>query len=86
MKLSILRIGSGYINRIDEVLFKNGIKGRILYVSGPIVDKLYGARVKYQLNSIGHVEEEIVDYNTISYSMSLAESKRQISTRQLVLE
>lgn len=73
MKSSILRIGSEYINVIDEVLFKNEIKGKILYVSGPIVDKLYGARVKYQLKSIGHVEEEIVDYNTISYSMSLAE-------------
>lgn len=73
MKPSILRIGSGYINHIVEVLFKSGLKGKMLYVSGPIVDKLYGARVKYQLSSIGYVEEEIIDYNTISYSMSLAE-------------
>lgn len=73
MRSSILRIGEGYINKIDEILFKHGLKGKILYVSGPIVAKLYGARIKYQLNSIGHVEEEIVDFNTISYSMSLAE-------------
>lgn len=73
MRPSILRIGSGYINHIDEVLFKSGLKGKILYVSGPIVDKLYGARIKYQLASIGQVEEEIVDNNSITYSMSLAE-------------
>lgn len=73
MKSSILRIGSGYINHIDEVLFKSSLKGKILYVSGPIVDKLYGARIKYQLNSIGQIEEEIVDKNSITYAMSLAE-------------
>ena len=75
MRSSILRIGSGYINHIDEVLFKSGLKGKILYVSGPIVGKLYGARIKYQLASIGQVEEEIVDNlllgNKIVFSSSL---------------
>lgn len=73
LKTSILRIGSGYINTIEEVIYNIRFTKKIIYISGPIVDKLYGSRIKYQLGLIGEVEEVIVDYNTISYSMELAE-------------
>lgn len=70
---NILKIGSGVINDISSTLAKSGIKGKLLYVSDPVVDKLYGDVVKAQLKDIGKVKEESVDYNTISYSMSVAE-------------
>lgn len=70
---NILKIGSGVINDISSTLSKSGIKGKLLYVSDPVVDKLYGDVVKAQLKDIGKVKEESVDYNTISYSMSVAE-------------
>ena len=70
---NILKIGRGVIDDISDTLQKYNVNGKILYVSDPIVDNLYGAKVKNQLKDIGTVKEEHVDYNTISYSMSVAE-------------
>ena len=52
---------------------KNHVSGRILYVSDPVVDRLFGAIVKSQLEGIGMVKEEFVEHNTINYAMSIAE-------------
>lgn len=70
---NILKIGAGTINSIADVLVKNSIGGKFLYVSDPIVDSLYGATVKNQLLQVGKVKEESVDLNSISYAMSVAE-------------
>ena len=70
---NILKIGSGVINDISSTLAKSGIKGKLLYVSDPVVDSLYGSTVKSQLEQIGRLKTETVDHNTISYSMSVAE-------------
>lgn len=68
-----LRIEPRGIERIGEVLSDNRIDGKILYVSDPTVDALFGGIVKPQLSKIGRVKEETVDYNTISYAMNIAE-------------
>lgn len=71
--MEVLKIGAGYITLVGETMKKNNISGKILYVSDPVVDNLYGDIVREQLKEIGRVKEEYVDYNTISYSMSVAE-------------
>lgn len=68
-----LKIGEDYIYQVASTLTENGISGKILYVSDPVVDKLYGEIVKEQLREVGRVKEEIVDHNTISYAMNVAE-------------
>ena len=68
-----LKIGAGNINRVEATLKENHIRGKILYVSDPVVDGLYGSIVKPQIEAVGKIKEEIVDYNTISYAMSVAE-------------
>lgn len=69
----ILKIGPGYLGRVEETLGDRGISGKLLYVSDPVVDKLYGQAVRPQLEAVGRVKEEVVDSNTISYAMSVAE-------------
>lgn len=68
-----LKIGAGCINQVSQVLDDNGISGKILYVSDPVVDGLYGQAVKDQIQEVGRLKEEYVDYNTIAYAMSIAE-------------
>ncbi len=69
----VLKIGAGYIHSVEATLKENSVSGKILYVSDPVVDKLYGDIVKPQLENVGVVKTETVDYNTISYAMSVAE-------------
>ncbi len=73
LKECALKIGENYIYQVGNTLKENDISGKILYVSDPVVDKLFGAIVKPQLENVGRVKEESVDYNTISYSMNVAE-------------
>ncbi len=68
-----LKIGQGYIHHVEETLRENKIQGKILYVSDPVVDKLYGDIVKPQIKAVGHIRVEIVDHNTIEYAMNVAE-------------
>lgn len=68
-----LKIGPGNINEVYNTLQENNIQGKILYVSDPVVDKLYGGIVKRQIGEIGKVREELVSHNTIAYAMSVAE-------------
>lgn len=73
MKPNYLKIGKGTIDLVGEVLTTNGISGKILYVADPFVDNLYGHIVRPQIESVGRLKEEMCDYNTIAYSMSIAE-------------
>ena len=73
MKSNYLKIGKGTIQTISDVLLENEIKGKILYVSDPIVDKLYGHQVKSQIQEFGKLRTEYADYNTIEYAMDIAE-------------
>ena len=68
-----IRIESGAIGKIEPLLLSESIKGKILYVSDQVVDKLYGEKVKKQIKEVGKLKEEYVDCNTIAYSMSIAE-------------
>ncbi len=68
-----LKIGPKLVYKVGTFLFENNISGKILYVSDPIVDKMFGGIVKPQLKEVGVLKEEYVDYNTISFSMSVAE-------------
>lgn len=68
-----LKIGDNCIYQVSSTLCENQISGKILYVSDPVVDKLYGDIVKEQIKEIGRIKEEIVTHNTIAYSMNVAE-------------
>lgn len=72
-KSNLLKIGKGMICKVQETLESNNICGKILYISDPIVDNLYGAVVKEQIRAVGSLKEETLSYNTISYAMSVAE-------------
>lgn len=69
----ILRISHGCMREVGDILQQAGVSGKILYVSGLITDRLYGGTVKNQLDAVGVLKEEIIDQNTISYAMSVAE-------------
>ena len=73
MKTNYLKIGCGLINSVEEALCANNISGKILYVSGCVVDKIYGAKIKNQIKQYGELKEEYVNYNTIEYAMKIAE-------------
>lgn len=73
LKPNFLKIGKKTIKLVGDTLTKNNISGKILYVADPIVDKLYGAIVKKQIKSVGRLRGELVDCNTISYAMEIAE-------------
>lgn len=68
-----LYIADGAIHHVSDMLDKNVVTGDFLYVSGPTVNRLYGAEVKKQLSEVGHFRELIIDHNTIDYSMKVAE-------------
>lgn len=68
-----LIIGRGAIDKVAAVLHDCNLSGKLLYVSDPVVDSIYGHCVRPLLAQCGTVKEELVDYNSISYAMSLAE-------------
>ena len=73
MYKKVLKIGFGFIERVKETLCENNINGKILYVSDSVVDSLFGEVVRRQIADVGQVKEELIDDNTISYAMGLAE-------------
>ena len=73
MKTNILNISSGKITEVESTLKNAKIHGKIMYVSDPYVDSLYGKVVRPQIEAVGKIKEQSVDYNTISYAMSVAE-------------
>lgn len=78
MKNNILKIGSGKIQEVEATLREASIGGKILYVYDSYVDSLYGKIVRPQIEAVGKIREQNVDYNTISYAMEVAE--RAIAT------
>ena len=73
MKSNILKIGPGKISEVESTMKGAGISGKILYVSDPYVDSLYGSIVRPQIEAVGRIKEQSVDYNTIAYAMEVAE-------------
>ncbi|MBO5374006.1 MAG: iron-containing alcohol dehydrogenase family protein [Clostridia bacterium] len=74
MKNNVLKIGQGKINEIASTLLENNISGKILYITDPVVDRLYSHIVRPQLEEVGKmVKAETVESNTIAYAMSVAE-------------
>lgn len=73
MKNNILKIGQGTISDVTSTLLEADVSGKILYVSDPYVDKLYGSIVRPQIEAVGIIKEESVSNNTISYAMNVAE-------------
>ena len=61
------------INLVCHELESSCISGKILYVSDNVVDSIYGDIVKKQIEKVGILKTEMVDNNTISYAMDLAE-------------
>ena len=68
-----MKIGPGKISEIESTLKELNITGKILYVSDPYVDSLYGSTVRPQIEAIGRIKEQSIDYNTITYAMEVAE-------------
>ena len=73
MKPNSLTIAPGCIAQAGQVLAQNHIGGKLLYVTDPQVDSLFGGVLRLQLERIGRVKEEPVTYNTIAYAMDVAE-------------
>ena len=73
MKQNVLKIGPGKIREVEGALGEAVSGGKILYVSDPYVDSLYGSSVRPQIERIGQIKEQTVDYNTIAYAMDMAE-------------
>ena len=73
-KSSSLTIEAGAIRSVAEVLSRHGMGDKkILCVSDPTVDGLYGNTVKTQIESVGTLKTELIENNTISYAMAMAE-------------
>lgn len=73
MKSQIIKIKPNALNDVGETLNEYGVSGKILYVSGKTVDKLYGEEIRKQISEIGILKEEIITDNTISYALNIAE-------------
>ncbi len=73
MKSKFLKVGNGTINAVEETLRHNNVKGKILYIADPFVDKLYGSIVRPQIEAVGRLKDQLCDYNTIAYAMDIAE-------------
>ena len=73
MKSNFLKIGFGAIKFVEKTLVDNGLSGKVLYVADPFVDQIYGSIVREQVNNVCTIEDEFCNYNTIEYSMDIAE-------------
>lgn len=73
LKNNVLKIGPGKITEIESTLIEAEIAGKILYVSDPLVDSLYGNIIRPQMEAVGRIKEQQVDNNTIAYAMNVAE-------------
>ena len=73
MKNNILKIGQDKIGEVEQTLKEAGVCGKILFIAGPNVHKLYGDIVRPQIEKVGQLKEDIVDYNKIRFAMQLAE-------------
>lgn len=73
MKSNTLKIGPGKILEVEKTLRDSGVSGKFLYISDSYVDSLYGDIIRSQIESVGIIKEQSVEYNTISYAMDVAE-------------
>ena len=73
MKNNILKIGQDKIGEVEKTLKEAELCGKILFIAGPNVHKLYGDYVRPQIEKVGQLKEDVVDYNKIRLAMQLAE-------------
>ena len=73
MKSNILKIGPGKIKDVEHTLRESKISGKILYISDPVVDSLYGSIIRPQIEAVARIKEQTVNNNTIEYAMDVAE-------------
>lgn len=73
MNNNVIKIGIGKIYDVERTLKDYGISGKVLYISGPHVDSLYGNIVRPQIKAVGEIKEQTVEFNTIAYAMEVAE-------------
>ncbi|MBQ9719824.1 MAG: iron-containing alcohol dehydrogenase family protein, partial [Oscillospiraceae bacterium] len=73
MRHHMLKIGAGKLHEVASTLREAEVGGKLLYISGPIVDEMYGPVVRPQLEEVAQIERLTVDRNTISCAMSVAE-------------
>ena len=73
MNSNVLIIGAGKINEVKSTLEEASISGKILYVSDPYVDTIYGGIIRPQMEAVGQIIEQKVENNTIAYAMEIAE-------------
>ena len=73
-KTSSLTIEAGAIGYVGKTLAKEmGPGKKILCVSDSVVDGLYGDTVKAQIEEVGRLKTELIENNTISFAMNMAE-------------
>ena len=72
-KKNVLKIGKNNINNIYEILKTSNIQGKILYITEPYIDELYGKIVLSQIKNLGNIKCEYVTDNSISFAMKVAE-------------
>ena len=70
---NVLKVGPNNISNIFKILEEKNISGKILFITDQNVNKLYGSKVKSQLEQLGKVKMEFINYNSIKYSMLMAE-------------
>ena len=66
-------VSKNSIEKLSVVLNNIVLGGKVLFVTDDVVDKLYGKIVTNQIQDKYNLKKEIVDNNTIAYSMNLAE-------------
>ena len=70
---NILSIKSGAIESFYEIMKRNNMKGKFLFITNPHLDELFGNKVKYQIEKLGYIYIEFVKDNSIQYAMEMAE-------------
>ena len=50
---NILKIGSGYIDKVESILRESNISGKLLYITDSVIDSLYGENVRKQIERVG---------------------------------
>lgn len=70
---NVLKIEKNGLDFIYEVLSKNNIHGKILLITEPKLEQIYGQNVESQLEKIGSLTVKYLKDNSYLYAMSIAQ-------------
>lgn len=70
---NLLRIGKNNIDHVYDILAEYGAHGKILLLTEPFIDGLFGEKVKSQVSRLGELKISYVEDNSITFAMSMAE-------------